>query len=49
MRVVMARIVFEFDMDICVESRHWLEGQRAYLLWGETSPLLVKLTPLVRS
>lgn len=43
MRLVLALIIFNFDMEIADESRKWME-QRNFLMW-EKGPLKVYLTP----
>lgn len=46
MRVILARMVFNFDMELCEESRGWLGAMRMYLLFEGKPPLMVKLTPV---
>ncbi|KAF9888571.1 hypothetical protein FE257_008503 [Aspergillus nanangensis] len=41
MRVILARILWHFDLELCVESADW-EKQRSYLLW-EKRPLMCGL------
>lgn len=48
MRVVLARLAWNFDMELSEESRGWEEGQTGYMLWAYRKPLMVKLTPVVR-
>ncbi|OCK74435.1 benzoate 4-monooxygenase cytochrome P450 [Lepidopterella palustris CBS 459.81] len=43
MRLLLARLLWEFDIGICEESKNW-EVQKTYMLW-EKPPLIVKLTP----
>lgn len=33
MRLILARLVWNFDMKLCDESKMWMEGQKNYLLW----------------
>ncbi|KAK8076680.1 hypothetical protein PG994_003952 [Apiospora phragmitis] len=47
MRLILAKIVYNFDMRIADESRGWLTGQKAFALWDKP-PLQVYLTPVVR-
>ncbi|KAK7991067.1 cytochrome P450 [Apiospora arundinis] len=47
MRLILAKIVFNFDMRIADESRGWLEGQKAFTVWDKP-PLQVYLTPVKR-
>lgn len=47
MRLVLARLIWEFDIAICEESKGWLEDQRNYVLWDK--PVLnVHLRPVKR-
>ena len=43
MRLVLARILFDFDMRLVDEERDWLD-HRSYVLWSKP-PLNVYLTP----
>ncbi|KHN94126.1 cytochrome P450 ClCP1 [Metarhizium album ARSEF 1941] len=43
MRLILARVVYNFDMKLASESSGWL-NQRAFTLW-EKNPLMVYLTP----
>ncbi|KAI0127879.1 cytochrome P450 [Xylariales sp. AK1849] len=45
MRLILAKIVFNFDMKIADESRGWLEGQKLFVLWDKP-PLDIYLTPV---
>lgn len=45
MRLIIARIIFEFDMELPEESKGWLEGLRVYTIW-EKKPLYVRFTPV---
>ncbi|KAI0525454.1 cytochrome P450 [Xylaria bambusicola] len=47
MRLILAKIIYNFDMSLADDSRHWLRGQRAYTIWDKP-PLNVVLTPVVR-
>lgn len=44
MRIILARVLWNFDLKLANESRDWLRRQKIYLLW-EKSPLYVYLTP----
>ncbi|KAL4896135.1 cytochrome P450 [Aspergillus ambiguus] len=46
MRLILARIIFNFDMKIADDSRNWIT-QKNFLMW-EKGPLNVHLTPVVR-
>ncbi|KAJ5765510.1 cytochrome P450 monooxygenase [Penicillium odoratum] len=45
MRMILARVVFNFDMKIAEESNGWMEKQKIYLFW-QKDPLNVHLTPV---
>jgi hypothetical protein len=47
MRLILARVLWNFDMKICEESLDWMSKQRVYSLW-EKGPLQVTLTPAAR-
>ncbi|KAK0624940.1 cytochrome P450 [Bombardia bombarda] len=44
MRLILARVLWNFDMRIAEESRDWMSRQRIFNLW-EKGPLGVYLTP----
>ena len=46
MRLILALVIFNFDMKIADESRDWIE-QKNYLMW-QKGPLQVYLTPRVK-
>ena len=45
MRLVLANMVYNFDLDLATESKGWAEKQRAYPLW-KRGPLKVFVEPL---
>lgn len=49
LRLVLANLIWHFDMEIAPESSSWLAEQKykVWLLW-QKPPLKVKLTPVVR-
>ncbi|KAI0443926.1 cytochrome P450 [Xylaria telfairii] len=47
MRLILAKIVFNFDMTLADDSRGWLDDQRAYTVW-EKPALNVHLKPVAR-
>lgn len=47
MRLILARVIWNFDMRIANDSLDWYSRQKIYLLW-EKGPLNVFLTPVVR-
>lgn len=44
MRLILARLVWNFDLKLADESRGWAEASKVFLLW-EKGPLMVHLTP----
>lgn len=48
MRLILARVIVNFDMEIAEDSKGWMERQRIYLFW-QKGPLNVRLTPIQRS
>ncbi|KAJ2978276.1 hypothetical protein NUW58_g7547 [Xylaria curta] len=47
MRIILARIIFDFDLKMAPESEGWIRKQKAYTLWDRI-PLQVFLTPVQR-
>jgi hypothetical protein len=43
MRIILARMIFNFDMELDPASNDWM-NQDAFILW-EKPELMVKLTP----
>lgn len=39
MRMILARVLWNFDLELCLESRRGWEEQRSFLLW-EKKPLM---------
>ncbi|KAJ5047261.1 uncharacterized protein L3040_003098 [Drepanopeziza brunnea f. sp. 'multigermtubi'] len=48
MRVILARMVYNFDMELCEQSKGWKDRQVMYLLWENWRPLMLKLSPVAR-
>lgn len=44
MRIILARIIFDFDLKLDAESADWIKRQKSYALWDRV-PLSVYLTP----
>ncbi|KAF1928356.1 putative benzoate 4-monooxygenase cytochrome P450, partial [Didymella exigua CBS 183.55] len=42
MRSILARLVWNFEMELCPESEGWDQGQRVYFVWSKP-PLMIKL------
>jgi cytochrome P450 len=47
MRLILARIVFEFDMKLAEDGHNWIERQKTFPLW-DRQPLNVYFTPVER-
>jgi len=47
MRLIMAKVLWNFDLAIEEGSRNW-KDQKAHLIWTK-GPLMVKLTPVKRT
>ncbi len=45
MRLMLANMVFAFDMELAEESKTWMETQTAHPLWKK-GPLYVTLKPV---
>ncbi|RYP69226.1 hypothetical protein DL771_006194 [Monosporascus sp. 5C6A] len=48
MRLILAKIVWNFDMALDNDSKDWLNNQKCYILWAKP-PLNVRLTPVARA
>ncbi|QSZ33117.1 hypothetical protein DSL72_002703 [Monilinia vaccinii-corymbosi] len=48
MRLILARIIWNFDLEIAGESKSWAKNMKIFLMW-EKPPLYVNLKPVVRS
>ncbi|KAI2464300.1 benzoate 4-monooxygenase cytochrome P450 [Annulohypoxylon bovei var. microspora] len=47
-RVILAKLIYNFDIELMPECSKWLENQKNYIAWHKP-PLMVKLTPVRRS
>ncbi|KAK1471172.1 cytochrome P450 ClCP1 [Colletotrichum tamarilloi] len=47
MRLILAHLAWNSDMELAEESRGWAEKQKVYSLW-EKGPLKVRLSPVQR-
>ncbi|KAH7066434.1 cytochrome P450 [Paraphoma chrysanthemicola] len=45
MRLLLAKVVYNFDLELRPQSQEWLQNQRIFTLW-EKMPLLVKVKPV---
>ncbi|CCF41680.1 hypothetical protein CH063_11889 [Colletotrichum higginsianum] len=48
MKLILARLIWNFDMELAAESRNWAEKQKIFILWDK-GPLRVRLTPVIRT
>ncbi|KAK5631282.1 hypothetical protein RRF57_006996 [Xylaria bambusicola] len=48
MRIILARIIFDFDIKMSPSAENWIDKQKAYTLWDRV-PLEVYLTPVRRA
>lgn len=46
MRLILARLLYGFDMKLAEDSKDWLDDQKIYLFWRKDA-LNVHLTPRV--
>jgi hypothetical protein len=46
MRLILVKVLYNFDMQLCPESEDWA-SQNVYILW-EKKDLMVQLTPVNR-
>jgi hypothetical protein len=44
MRLILARMIWNFDFELGAGSHDWMEEQDSYLMWDKT-PLYVHLFP----
>ena len=47
MRLILAKIIYNFDMTICNDSLRWIEDQKTYILWDKPS-LNVYMSPVAQ-
>jgi cytochrome P450 len=47
MRLILTRLVWNFDFELEKESEHWVEGMKIYAVY-QRPPLMVRLKPVVR-
>lgn len=46
MRLILARFLWNFNLELADDSTQWVENMKMFNLW-EKPPLFVKLTPVV--
>ena len=42
MRLLLTKVLFNFDLEMLTESQGWMENQQIFTLWQKT-PLMVKV------
>ena len=47
MRLILARLIWGFDLELCEESNGWAERQKVFILWDK-GPLWVRLKDVER-
>jgi hypothetical protein len=47
MRLIVAKVLFNFDLELVDKTTDWLKDQRVFTLWEKPS-LMVKLHPVQR-
>jgi len=47
MRLILAKVLFSFDLELVDKGQEWMEGQRVYTLWDKPS-LFVRAHPVKR-
>lgn len=45
LRLLLARLIWHFDMELMPESHGWLDNMEHYMVW-QKPPLMVKLRPV---
>ena len=48
MRLILARVIYNFDMVAAEGEEDWISKQKAYAMW-EKVPLMVYLTPRLKN
>ena len=48
MRLILARVLFEFDLELTNPNELWLERLKNFGLW-QKDPLMVTLKPVLRN
>jgi cytochrome P450 len=47
MRLIVAKVLFNFDLELVDTTQDWLEGQKVFTLWQKFS-LMVQMRPVKR-
>jgi hypothetical protein len=43
-RLLLTKVLYNFDLELCLESNDWIEKQQIFTLWEKT-PLMVNVKP----
>jgi hypothetical protein len=44
-RLLLTKVFYNFDLELCPESNDWIEKQKVFTLW-EKAPLMVNVSPV---
>jgi hypothetical protein len=47
MRLILAKVLFSFDLELVDKTQEWMKGQKVFTLWNKPS-LVVKIRPVKR-
>jgi hypothetical protein len=47
MRLILAKLLFNFDLELVDKTQEWMKGQKVFALWDKPS-LMVKLHAVQR-
>lgn len=47
MRLILARLIWNFDIEIDEDDKDWAKKQQVFILWDK-GPLKARLTPVMR-
>jgi cytochrome P450 len=47
MRLILAKVLWHFDMELVDKEKDWMKDQKVFTLWDKPS-LMVKLVPVKR-
>lgn len=48
MKVIIARLIWNFNISLAPESNSWMENQKVFNLW-EKGPLIIQLEPALHN
>lgn len=47
MRLILAKVLFNFDIELVDKKQDWMAGQKVFTLWDKPS-LMIRLRPVHR-